>query len=301
MSSFRKAIMLSVVTATFFCASILNAQVSPRSDNSSLDTQALNLDNCSFITKALAQITTKLAEDEGREAAEVSAMIKAEQDATEALVEIRKAKDKAKSEVGGKIREAERAESKFNQFQMSGDAEQTEKELVILTKAVKEKEQTGRTVELLEEAEQTGQQKRDQEKASRATAEQANRAKASRRTQQKAELKRLNDQWQINPTEKNLVALTDKITAIACEQDILANPFWKTTPTLGAIIFYQTIGQRSRGEDPNSINNPTQTQQPICLGKYYVWAERRGKATSDKNKTFTIYLGITEIIVVEDR
>jgi hypothetical protein len=137
--------------------------------------------------------------------------------------------------------------------------------------------------------------------ASLENAEQANRIRAEGRAKAITQIEEVRVLWQTNQTEENLIALTDTITAIACEQNIAANPFWKTSPSLGANIYYQSLGERQRGVTPNPINNPTQTQHPICLGKYYVWAERAGRPTSDKNKTFTIYVGVTEITVIEDR
>lgn len=302
MNCIRNRIIISVLVIIFFCPSILTAQTPGQSSDSS-PVQALDLDDRSFITKALTQITTRLAEDEGRERAEISANIKAEKDTEAELNEIRKKKNEAAVAVISKRMREKDAQTEYETIRSGasaggGDLRAASRQY---EKAVRERGAAERTFEILAESEQNASQKLVQLKESRENAEQSNRIKAIRRAQQKEELERLYIQWQNNPTEANLIILTDQITAIACEQDITANPYWKTTPTLGANIYYQSIGERNRGAAPNPINNPTQTQQPICLGKYYIWAERGGRATSDKNKRFTVYLGITEIVVVEDR
>lgn len=117
----------------------------------------------------------------------------------------------------------------------------------------------------------------------------------------KAELEQLSKQWQADPSAENLMALSDRVAAISCEQNIFANPFWNTRPNHGANLYYQSIGERNRGGPITPITNPTQTQQPICLGIYYVWAVRNGKVTSNKDKTIVVFLGLPEVTIVEDR
>jgi hypothetical protein len=57
------------------------------------------------------------------------------------------------------------------------------------------------------------------------------------------------------------------------------------TPTPGAQVKYQTVLERVKKITPKETNNPTNNcinQWP--LGYYYVWAERKGKPTTDINK-----------------
>ena len=117
----------------------------------------------------------------------------------------------------------------------------------------------------------------------------------------KAQLELSSSQWQADPTPEKLIALSDRIAAISCEQNIVANPSWKTTPNHGANLYYQSVGERKRGGTITPINNPTQTEQPICLGIYYVWAERGGKVTSNRDKKYVVFLGLRDVTVVEDR
>lgn len=118
-------------------------------------------------------------------------------------------------------------------------------------------------------------------------------------------LKVLNDKWRANPTELNLVALTDEITSISCAASIYANPLWKTSPNPGAFIFYQTVGERNRNETPHRITDLSNSNQKVCQGRYYVWSERivngQQKPTSDKNATpLDIGVDTTVVPVVEN-
>lgn len=122
-----------------------------------------------------------------------------------------------------------------------------------------------------------------------------------RRTQLKASLDAVTKRWLANPTEQNLTALTEQITDAACDQKVTAHGAWKTTPTLGALIYYQTKRARERGDRPESISNPTETKQAVCIGRYYVWSERGGKVTSDRERLLFIGQATASITVVEDR
>jgi hypothetical protein len=124
---------------------------------------------------------------------------------------------------------------------------------------------------------------------------------ASDRAVLKAELELASSQWQADSTIENLIALNKRIVDISCKQNILANPLWKTTPNHGAKLYYQSVSDRESNAGINPIKNPTQTQQSICLGIYYVWAVRGGKVTSNKDIAYPVYLGLPDVTVVEDR
>jgi len=51
----------------------------------------------------------------------------------------------------------------------------------------------------------------------------------------------------------------------------------------GATVRYQTVGQRERNETPVTANNLTNSHESLYFGLYYVWTERAGRVTSDKN------------------
>ncbi len=67
----------------------------------------------------------------------------------------------------------------------------------------------------------------------------------------------------------------------------------------GALIYFQTIHSRDRGEEPKSINNPTVTREDLCYGRYYMWSVRNQQITSDKNKDYRVNPGEQTIILVE--
>jgi hypothetical protein len=126
-------------------------------------------------------------------------------------------------------------------------------------------------------------------------------AKRSRISSQMTELLILKERWQNDPTEENLAILTERITETACQDQVTANVKWKTTPRSGAILFYETLRARERGDRPRSLSNPTETVESVCIGRYYVWSERGGEATSDKNRPFDILRTTKQVTVVEDR
>jgi hypothetical protein len=106
----------------------------------------------------------------------------------------------------------------------------------------------------------------------------------------------------------NLIDLSDSVTAFSCEQDIKANPVWKTLPNQGATVSYISIGEKRRGEAPKTIIGPTNTgRQEICVGIYFVWSERydkdlkRNRITSDDTKRFSIGTNLNEVVILEDR
>jgi hypothetical protein len=305
MSKINQIVILWCVAASLLCVLSVNAQDSSqgnRSSETATSTQ-ITTDRASN-TRALTQISMKIKENENKETADISEKIKAEQAAQAKLRKTTEAATKAELALSVRISAVERAERRLQQ--MSGNPEQVEKARSALEKAEKEKEEAQRTTNLLADAKQSAEQNLNQAIASRAQGELTIKTKVARRAQQQKELIRLNEQWGNNPTEDNLITLSDQITSIACEEDAVANPFWKTSPEPGATLYYQSLGERKRNESAHPINNPTRTQQTICFGRYYVWAERfdegtrQNKVTSDKNKRVDIFSAdIPEVVVLE--
>lgn len=284
------------IQTAILCLAILNTTAStPRN-------RITDLDDRSFIINVTTQITDELAKVEAKEKLALDTWAKQKEQAEGNLKKLRTEKEAAESLLLAKEQRLKGAQEQYDAIRLGthtggGDLRVAAREVA---KASTEREQAQKTLESLAKAEDLYQRRAQEAEANLKGAASVFVRNTTRRAEQKAKLQRLSEEWQTNPTEENLIAVTDQITAISCEQNISANPFWKTTPGLGANIYYQSLGERKRGSRPNPINNPTQTQQPICLGEYYIWAERGGKATSDKDKRFTIYLGISEIIVVED-
>ena len=75
---------------------------------------------------------------------------------------------------------------------------------------------------------------------------------------------------------------------------------FKSLPTEGAIVKYQTCRSRERGEEARSPGGPTTVSEKIDIGRYHIWTERKGKVTSNKNIIFTITEEYKTVTLVED-
>ena len=73
------------------------------------------------------------------------------------------------------------------------------------------------------------------------------------------------------------------------EWNVRMNVTWKSSPeNRNALVYYQTKRARERGDAPISLGNPTETTAALPMGRYYVWAARRGSCTSDSDRLFLI-------------
>jgi hypothetical protein len=111
-------------------------------------------------------------------------------------------------------------------------------------------------------------------------------------------LDKLTNELIVNSSKENFDLLLEFITTAACENNAEAKPLWKTKPNPGAIIYYQSQGERRRGVVPHAVQ-PTDAARGICVGTYYIWAERNNKVTSDKNLIYEIDLNYPEVVVTE--
>ena len=67
----------------------------------------------------------------------------------------------------------------------------------------------------------------------------------------------------------------------------------------GAVVKYQTLGQRMRGEQPTTAKQPTESTDRMYIGRYHIWLERNQQVTSDKNSEFEI-INPTENVSLEE-
>ena len=246
----------------------------------------------SFAASAIAQIRMKLSEVEAKEAAKMDARVEAERNAEKNLTVVRQ--ERAKAQVN--LQEATNEVQTLKAAQRAGAWGMAN----LVEKAEHERKIAKQTVRNLDDAEKIAIEKLTLEKTYKQEAEAGARARADRRAQQVQRLETLRVQWQSDSTENNLIAFTDQVTAISCEYGVVANPFWKSKPESGAIIFYQTVGERRRHGDVHRINSPSDSQQEVCQGRYYVWSERNGKTTSDPNATpYDVFVNTSEVTVNE--
>lgn len=59
---------------------------------------------------------------------------------------------------------------------------------------------------------------------------------------------------------------------------------WRSFPTGGATIYYQTRKDRDDGDPPRTLPASTNREQPIALGCFFVWAQWPDGKSTDKNR-----------------
>ncbi len=107
-------------------------------------------------------------------------------------------------------------------------------------------------------------------------------------------LKKLLNKWNQSRDEKDWLALSRIITEIAARhrleyEVIVKSEDLKNMPTRGALVRYIPDYDRGKpGKKTETLNNTTETTETLTAGVYYMWTERKGIATSDKNRTVHI-------------
>jgi hypothetical protein len=299
-------IPLAIIAVLLSFLSIVRAQTSNQTPERQRTVAiTANTSTQTFTENASAQISKKFEELNAQEAANLDAKRKALTNAGEKFTKAQSAQAAAQSVLLVRTQKVDAAQFRVKQLQASSPSA----------------EQMATAIDALKTAESDRDAAQLAVTDSRATVEIAkynvmmaeveiNKAYQELRVNHEIRdiqtwtLKVLNAQWRANPTESNLIALTDQITSISCAASIYANPLWKTTPNPGAFIFYQTVGERNRNETPHRITDLSNSNQKVCQGRYYVWSERiikgQQKATSDKNATaLDIGVDTTVVPVVE--
>jgi hypothetical protein len=137
-----------------------------------------------------------------------------------------------------------------------------------------------------------------------AEAEAALSAAQSENADDRAEIEQAVNQWVLAmaPTanapeaaEVRWAQLTNTITRIAGDNEVLATVTFRSEPNTRVTLLYQTVYERCRGRPAHMLSNPTTTVHPLPIGNYHVWYESNGVARSDPNRIFTI---ITELFAL---
>jgi hypothetical protein len=99
---------------------------------------------------------------------------------------------------------------------------------------------------------------------------------------------------------KEWIQLTLLITSAAKEKDIKSE-LTITTHVEGATIKYELAGDRGTLKQPIVIKEPTTCEETVLIGLYYIWAERSGRVTSDKNALYRIVNKDEKVRIDENR
>jgi len=84
--------------------------------------------------------------------------------------------------------------------------------------------------------------------------------------------------------EGKWIDITNAIYSISKSNDVKSIVTISTYPNDKATIKYQTVGQREQGVSPTTAKELTTCEEEMHVGIYYIWSEREGEATSDKDE-----------------
>src|SRR5262245_61509057 len=106
--------------------------------------------------------------------------------------------------------------------------------------------------------------------------------------------------WQQTDRRIDVISATDLVYHFAVRADAKSTVTIAASAGEGATIKYQTLGQHDRHEEPTTAKNLSTATEKMYIGRYVVWSERNGKATSDQNSQYDI-LDKSEKITLEER
>jgi hypothetical protein len=258
-----------------------------------------------FFVRAITQIKTKLSRDSGKESAEIEAKNKVLAEIREKQVELKADQIVLEKDLSKKNYDVQAATANLERFQQSSCESESctlkmDQAKTRLDNAVRQQAKTEEALRILLQEWIDLSNKSESAKKNLDASVNAAALKSARRAEIAAELEKLYEGWEKNKTKDSEIALNDYVIFSSCEQGIEANPLWMTITEPGAFVYYQSKGERNRNETPHRIDDKSNFQQKVCVGKYFVWSERNGRATSDKNKDYDIDATTSEVRVVEN-
>lgn len=99
--------------------------------------------------------------------------------------------------------------------------------------------------------------------------------------------------------EGKWIDITNAIYSISKSNDVKSIVTISTYPNDKATIKYQTVGQRDQGVSPTTAKELTKCKEEMYVGFYYIWSEREGEATSDKDEQRKIVAEREEVEIKE--
>ena len=107
--------------------------------------------------------------------------------------------------------------------------------------------------------------------------------------------------WQKTKSDDDWLAVTDAIYHAAESSETRSEVTIDASAGPGAIVKYQTLGQRKRSETPTTAKTPTQAVEKMYIGIYHIWSVRNGKATSDENAQYEIGNAKEKVMLTEEK
>ncbi len=122
---------------------------------------------------------------------------------------------------------------------------------------------------------------------------------ATERLEKKVSAEKLKE-IQIALQRQDIVKATDLVYQFSKTSSTKSAVTVHTSKGPAAMVRYQTLGQRKRGEAPTTAKSLTALTQQMYLGRYFIWSERNGEATSNKESEFDI-LETAEKVVLQEK
>ena len=94
--------------------------------------------------------------------------------------------------------------------------------------------------------------------------------------------------WQTTLSESDWLDVTDAVGMAAKDSGVKSAVTISTSGGNGAVVKYQTLGQRKRNETATTAKSLTELVESMYIGVYNIWSERDGKPTSDRDAQFQI-------------
>lgn len=88
-------------------------------------------------------------------------------------------------------------------------------------------------------------------------------------------------------TIQQIAGLLDQTTAYATERGV-TSLLKVITPKPGAVVWLQSLGERIRSQKGKSLSELTSLQQAVPIGYYFIYTERNGIVTSDKDRQIAV-------------
>jgi hypothetical protein len=100
---------------------------------------------------------------------------------------------------------------------------------------------------------------------------------------------------------KDLVAATDLIYKYSKASGTRSAVTFYASKGPEATVRYQTLGQRKRNDAPTTAKSLTAATEQLYLGRYFIWSERAGVVTSDKESQFDISGTVEKVLLQETK
>jgi len=105
--------------------------------------------------------------------------------------------------------------------------------------------------------------------------------------------------WRESKKEADFEKIAEQVHMVATENGIMSKVTVETSRGTNALVRYQTVDERKRGEAPWTCASPTKATEEMPLGCYYIWSIRNGRETSSTYSKYRIAAPEEKITLLE--